>query len=52
MGACQKPLLKSDEDRSQFHRYDRVRDQDNPAFLIDEFGRRRPNLRGRLISSE
>lgn len=49
---CRKPLLTSDEDRSQFHRYDRVRDQDDPSFLMDEFGRRRPNLRGRLITRD
>ncbi len=45
---CTKSLLSADEERSQFQRYDRAREQDQPAFYTDEFGRRRPNLRGRL----
>jgi len=49
---CVKPLLAADEERSQFQRYDRVRDQDAPAYYMDEFGKRRPNLRGRLQEHE
>jgi hypothetical protein len=45
---CRKPLLTADEERSQFQRYDRVRELDQPSYYLDEFGRRRPNLRGRL----
>lgn len=47
-GGCRKPLLTADEERSQFQRYDRVRELDQPSYYMDEFGRRRPNLRGRL----
>jgi len=49
---CTKPLLTADEERSQFQRYDRVRELDQPSYLVDEFGRRRPNLRGRLQSHD
>jgi hypothetical protein len=52
LSACAKPLLAADEDRSQFQRYDRVRDLDSSAYYMDEFGRRRPNLRGRLQEHE
>lgn len=50
--SCQKALLAADEERSQFQRYDRAREQDQPGFYMDEFGRRRPNLRGRLEARE
>ncbi|MEM7622907.1 MAG: hypothetical protein AAF235_06850 [Planctomycetota bacterium] len=49
---CRRTLLGPDEDRSQFSRYDLVREQDVPAYLQDEFGRRQPNLRGRLIDTD
>ncbi len=45
---CARPILSADEDRSQFDRYDTLRAQGAPQFVEDEFGRRRPNLRGRL----
>lgn len=48
VGGCRKPLLSPEEERSQFDRYDRVRNQYAPQYLEDEFGRREPNLRGRL----
>ena len=49
MLGCQDPLFTDDSLRSPFERYDIVRDQNAPAFLEDEFGRKRPNLRGRLL---
>ncbi|MDX2146649.1 MAG: hypothetical protein SFZ23_03925 [Planctomycetota bacterium] len=45
---CQKPLLRPDEERSQFDRYDMIRERRAPPFIEDEFGNRRPNIRGRL----
>ncbi|HHN77879.1 MAG TPA: hypothetical protein ENK11_04285 [Phycisphaerales bacterium] len=47
-GCRQAPLSEKDE-RSQFDRYDLVRDEYAPAYLEDEYGRKIPNLRGRLI---
>jgi hypothetical protein len=52
LGACSNPLFPADEDRSQFQAYDRARGQTVPAFVQDEFGRKRPNLRGRLLVSD
>ena len=45
---CKKPLFSPSEERTQFDRYDRVRNRYEPQFIEDEFGRREPNLRGRL----
>ena len=45
---CAKPLFPQDEARTQFDRYDRSRDEYSPMFTEDEFGRRVPNLQGRL----
>lgn len=52
VGGCRAPLLPSEDLRSQFSRYDVVRNQSVPPYLEDEFGRRRPNLRGRLRPPE
>lgn len=49
---CQKPLFGESEARSQFDRYDAVRDERAPPFVFDEFGQRRPNLRARLLTRE
>jgi hypothetical protein len=49
---CRKPLLSPDDDRSQYDRYDEVRNQRAPQFVVDEYGRQRPNLRGRLLSKD
>lgn len=51
-GGCLDPLLSPDEPRSQYSRYDLVRGQFAPQYIEDEFGRRQPNLRGRLLSPE
>ena len=49
---CKKPLLSPDEERSQFDRYDAVRNQRAPQYVFDEFGRRRPALRERLLPKD
>ncbi len=46
--ACAPPLLAPDEPRSQFDRYDTVRNQHDEQYIFNEFGRRRPNLNARL----
>ncbi len=45
---CQKALLSPKDERSPFDRYDAMRDQFAQQYIEDEFGRRQPNLRGRL----
>ena len=49
---CTTPLLTPNEERSQYDRFDTIRAQRAPTFIEDEFGRRRPNLRGRLLGRE
>ena len=48
---CAKPLFPADGTRTQFQSYDMVRNQHEPDYLYDEYGRRTPNLRGRLGSN-
>lgn len=48
LAGCQKTLFSPREGRSQFDNYDMSRGQHPPQFVEDEFGRRTPNLRGRL----
>ncbi len=45
---CAKPLLSPTEERSPFDRYDAVRNRHAPQYIENEYGRREPNLRGRL----
>ena len=52
VAGCRKPLLSPDEERSQFDRYDAVRNQRAPQYVTDEFGRRHPNLRARLLPKD
>ncbi len=52
MGGCAKSLLSPREPRSQYSRYDLVRNQYAPQYIEDEFGRRVPNLRGRLLEKQ
>lgn len=47
--ACQKTHLRPDDVRSPYDRYERVRAERAEPYLEDEFGRRTPNLRGRLL---
>jgi len=49
VGGCRDPLLTDDEPRSQYDRYDALRDQRAPARVEDAFGTQKPNLRGRLL---
>lgn len=49
---CQEQLFPRDEPRSQYDRFDTVRDRHAQDKLEDEFGNQRPNLRGRLLTSE
>lgn len=52
LGACQKTALRPDDQRSQFDRYDLSRSQRAQPYLEDEFGRRTPNLKDRLLVRE
>lgn len=51
-GGCKKALFGPDEARSQFDRYDAVRDKRAEPYVFDEFGQRRPNIRSRLLTRE
>ncbi len=46
--ACSKPLLGPKDERTPYDRYDNVRGQYAPQYIENEYGRREPNLRGRL----
>lgn len=48
LGGCAKPLFPKGAERTQFDRYDLARNTHQPAYIEDEFGRRTPNLKGRL----
>ena len=52
VAGCEDQLFPANEPRSQFDRFDAVRDRRAPATIEDEFGNKRPNLRGRLLTSE
>jgi hypothetical protein len=52
LGACQPGPITENDQRSQFDRYDMVRDRYAPAYTEDVYGRKRPNLRGRLVGRE
>jgi hypothetical protein len=49
---CEKPLFSENGTRSQYDRFDAVRDRRPSAFVWDEFGSKRPNLRARLAPRE
>ncbi len=49
VGGCQKTALRADDTRSQFDRYDQARSQRAEPYMQDEFGRRTPNLKARLL---
>lgn len=49
---CEKPLLSDTEERSPFDRYDAVRNQYSEQRQMNEFGRMRPDLRGRLLPKD
>lgn len=48
LAGCHQPLFSERDERSQFDRYDKSRDQFAQQYVEDEFGRREPNLWGRL----
>ena len=50
--ACYEPVFREDEARSQYDRFDAVRDQRAPQYYYDEYGNRKPNIRGRLLGSD
>jgi len=50
--ACQKPLFDARDPRSQYDRTDSVRNTRPEQFVFDEYGSRRPNIRGRLIGNQ
>ncbi len=52
MSACREPLFPQDKNRTQFDRYDLSRSQFEPQFVEDEFGRREPNIKGRLAPKD
>lgn len=52
VGGCSSPLLSPDEARSQYDRYDAVRNQHASQYQEDEFGARKPNLRARLLPKD
>ena len=45
---CQPTLIRDNEFVTQYDRYDTLRDEREPQYVVDEYGTRRPNLRGRL----
>ncbi len=49
---CSRPLLAPSEERTPFDRYDNVRGRYAPQYIENEYGRREPNLRGRLGSKD
>lgn len=49
---CQEQVFSPNEARSQFDKFDAVRDRRAPQYYFDEFGTRRPNLRARLQTAD
>ncbi|MBL8991615.1 MAG: hypothetical protein JNJ48_08560 [Phycisphaerae bacterium] len=45
---CARPLLSPEEERTPFDRYDGIRNQYAPQQTENEYGRLKPNLKGRL----
>ena len=48
---CRQTAIRSNDERSQYDRYDAVRNERSQQYLFDAYGRRRPNLRGRLLEN-
>lgn len=49
LAGCGEALIDDSQPRSQYDRYDELRGQRPPAQVEDEFGNKKPNLRGRLL---
>ena len=52
LAGCQKALLSPNDERSPYDRYDAIRNQGADQYVFDEYGRRRPNLKERLLPRE
>ncbi len=52
LSGCARPLLSPEEPRSQYDRSDRLRGRSAPPYVTNEFGDRRPNVRGRLLGGD
>ncbi|MEM7756389.1 MAG: hypothetical protein AAF297_12245 [Planctomycetota bacterium] len=52
LAGCQPPLFSERDARSPYDQYDVVRDAYSLPYLRDEFDRKLPNLRGRLLRSQ
>ncbi len=50
-GGCQEALFTPEQPRSQYDRFDAVRDRRAQTYIYDEFGNRRPNIRARLLET-
>ena len=48
LAGCGEPLFAQTDERSQYDRYDRVRNEFAAPYVEDEYGRKEPNLTGRL----
>ncbi len=48
VAGCAKPIFAPHQSRTQYDRYDRLRNQYAPQFVQDDLGRRTPNIRERL----
>lgn len=48
---CQKQLFPEDEPRSQYDRFDTVRDRRAPRRVENALGEMKINLKGRLLST-
>lgn len=46
---CVKSIFRQGDPRTQYDRYDTSRNQFEPDYISDEYGRLEPNLRGRLL---
>jgi hypothetical protein len=46
---CVKSIFRQGDPRTQYDRYDASRNQFEPDYISDEYGRLEPNLRGRLL---
>lgn len=44
--------MGENDERTQYDRYDGIRNQRVPAYVEDEFGRQRPNIKGRLLTKQ
>ena len=48
LGGCHRTLFPENVPRTQYEKYDRMRNRYTPIEEVDEFGKARPALRARL----